>query len=292
METTYLNTFLMVCQTGSMAEAARRLSLTPAAIAQQMRVLERSLGANLLRRAGRTVVPTEAGLRLEERSRCVLRDLEGLKEWVNEVSPVKELRIGTINTALHSLLPDVLANFSAEHTAVKLFIQAGMTKPLYDAVQSNDLDAAICLHPAFSLPKTVAWELLREERMVVLAPLSLARCDPHELLRSQPLIRYDRSLGGGKQADQYLSKVGIVPEARFELGSLIAIAMMVERGLGVSLVPDIAVPLSAHFKIAKLKLPVDMEFRRFGVLWQKTSPRARLIQSLVTYAKRAAQESA
>jgi DNA-binding transcriptional LysR family regulator len=58
METEYLHSFLLVVESGSMSEAARRLNLTPAAIAQQMRTLERELGTGLLARAGRTVQPT------------------------------------------------------------------------------------------------------------------------------------------------------------------------------------------------------------------------------------------
>ena len=50
METNYLRTFVVVLESGSMSEAARRLDLTPAAVAQQMRVLERDLGVPLLRR--------------------------------------------------------------------------------------------------------------------------------------------------------------------------------------------------------------------------------------------------
>ncbi len=60
METSYLHTFMAVLESGSMSEAARSLDLSPAAVAQQMRVLEREFGLPLLRRAGRTVAPTEA----------------------------------------------------------------------------------------------------------------------------------------------------------------------------------------------------------------------------------------
>ncbi len=112
-------------------------------------------------------------------------------------------------------------------------------------------------------------------------PARLARKDPHALLRSSPLIRYDRSLGGGKQADRYLRDAGIVPQERFELSSLLAIAMMVDRGLGVSVVPDIASPLLDGQRVAKLPLPLASEPRRFGVLWQRASPRERLIRALV-----------
>jgi len=290
MDTAFLQGFLLSVDTGSMSEAARRLDLTPAAIAQQVRALERELGTPLLARAGRNVAPTEAGHRLVERARALLRDFANLKAAVNEEVTTGELRVGAINTALLSLLPDTLARFARLHPQVKVFIQSGMSMDLYEAVQRGELDAAICLHPQFALPKAAAWALLREEPLVLLVPARLARRDPHALLASEPLIRYDRSLGGGKQADRYLRRAGIVPRERFELGSLAAIAVMVDRGLGVSLVPDIASPLTHGLKLARLALPLAGESRRFGIAWQRASVRARLIRGLVESARAAVAE--
>ncbi|MGT2506117.1 LysR family transcriptional regulator [Cupriavidus basilensis] len=290
METAYLKAFALVVETGSLAEAARRLDVTPAAISQQIQVLERELGTRLLGRSGRTVAPTESGSRLAERCGPLLREVDSLKGWISQADEIRELRIGTINTALHSLLPDALARFTAEHPRVSVYIQSAMSSELYDAVKRSDLDAAVCLHPPFSMPKAIAWELLRQEPLVVLAAERDKKADPHELLRTRPLIRYDRTLGGGKQADEYLRKAGIAPsQERFELSSLLAIAMMVDRGLGVSLVPDVASPLTSALHIAKISLPSEPEPRRFGVLWQRTSPRARLIGSFLEQARLAAR---
>jgi DNA-binding transcriptional LysR family regulator len=131
------------------------------------------------------------------------------------------------------------------------------------------------------MPKTFVWELLREEPLVVIAPQRLAKRDAHDLLAHEPLIRYDRSLAGGKEAQRYLRRVGIVPNERFELSSLAAIAMMVDRGLGVSLAPDVASPMTSALRIARLSLPMESEPRRFGVLWKRASVRDRLIRGLV-----------
>ncbi|MGJ7500293.1 LysR family transcriptional regulator [Variovorax sp. ZT5P49] len=281
METAYLQSFLLVVESGSMSEAARRLDLTPGAVAQQIRALERELNAPLLARAGRTVQPTEAGHRLVQRARTLLREVSDIKALVGSEAAGGELVIGTINTAIHSLLPDILARFVKTHPGVKVYLQSGNTATLYKAMQQGELDAAVCLYPPFALAKTFDWALLREEPLVLLAPSRLARRDPHELLRTSPLIRYDRNLGGGKQADRYLRSAGIVPQERFELSSLLAIAMMVDRGLGVSIVPDIASPLLDGQRIAKIPLPLPSETRRFGVLWQRASPRLRLIHGFV-----------
>lgn len=285
MDTHFLETFLLVTEVGSMSEAARRLDVTPAAVAQQIRAIERELNAKLLVRAGRTVQPTEAGQRLATHARELMRGFAALKDQVGEQDDTGELRIGAINTALHSLLPATLARFVKLYPRVKVFILSAHSGELHEAVRRGEVDAAVCLHPPFALQKALVWEQLREEPLVVLAPSRLARARPHTLLREQPLLRYDRTLGGGKQADRYLRKHAIVPHERLELSSLLAIAMMVEQGLGVSLVPDIASPLMAPLRVAKLALPDELERRRFGILWHKTSPRHRLVNALLEQAR-------
>jgi DNA-binding transcriptional LysR family regulator len=286
VDTAYLNTFLLVADAGSMSEAARRLDLTPAAVAQQMRVLEKEMGTALIMRSGRTVAPTEAGHRLVERARGLLREFGNLKALVNDEIAGSELRIGTINTALHSLLPEVLAGLVKRFPQARVHIRSAMSAELYEAVQRSELDAAVCLHPNFTLPKTLNWEQLREEPLMVIAPQRLARRDPHDLLKSEPFIRYDRELGGGKQADRYLRKAGIAVHDRFELSSLAAIAMLVDRGLGVALVPDAATPWWPGLRVAKLPLLGSSESRRFGIVWQRASVRGRLIRGLVDEARR------
>ena len=108
----------------------------------------------------------------------------------------------------------------------------------------DEIDAAICLHPEFAVPKSMAWKLLRAEPLVVLAPSHMAHEDPLDLIRREPFVRYDRSLGGGKQADRYLRKRGIAPNERFELSSLLAIALMVLWRRRAPAVAPAAVPLT------------------------------------------------
>lgn len=281
METSYLHSFMLVVETGSMAEAARRLHITAAAVAQQMRILEKEFKTPLLARAGRTVVPTPAGHRLKQSAPTLLRDLANAHLLVNDDGASGELVIGTINTALHSLLPDILADFVKQSPNVKVFLQSAATNQLYEAVQQGDIDAAVCLYPAFSLAKTFDWTLLREEPLILLAPKHLAHRDPHDLLRTQPLIRYDRNLGGGQMVDKYLRNAGITPMERFELSSLVAIAMMVDRGLGVALVPDTALNLPDGQSVVRVNLPDATQSRRFGVMWLRSSAKLPLIQKLV-----------
>ncbi|HZT54682.1 MAG TPA: LysR family transcriptional regulator, partial [Burkholderiaceae bacterium] len=107
METNYLRNFMVVLESGSMSEAARRLDLTPAAVAQQMRVLERDFGVPLLRRAGRTVSPTEGGHRLADRARVLLAELTTMRTVVGDGEGALELTVGATNTMLNGPLPMV-----------------------------------------------------------------------------------------------------------------------------------------------------------------------------------------
>jgi len=287
VETQFLNTFVTVVDRGSMAAAARMLHITPAAVAQQIRTLERELGAPLIARAGRTVSVTEEGARILQRARDLLRGVADLRSVANESGMAGELRLGACPTALGGLVPDILARMVAKFPEINVFIKPGYSADLYGAVESGDLDAAMVLQAPFSLPKTCDWQLLREEPLVVLAPARMAGADPHQLLREEPLIRYDRHEWGGRQADEYLRKAGIVPRERFELNALNAIAVMVDRGLGVSLVPDWAKPWPEGISVVRIPLPEPSEPRRIGMVWSRSSVRLRQVNVLLDEARTA-----
>lgn len=290
MDTQFLNTFVAVVDRGSMAAAARELNITPAAVAQQIRTLERELGAMLIARVGRTVSVTEEGSRILQRARDLLRDVADMRSVANDSAVSGELRLGACPTALAGMLPDILARMVDKFPQINVFIKPGYSADLYRAVEAGDLDAAIVLQAPFSLPKTCNWQLLREEPLVVLAPESMAGRDPHELLASEPLIRYDRHQWGGRQADEYLRVAGIVPHERFELNALNAIAVMVDRGLGVSLVPDWARPWPEGLRLVRIPLPNECVPRRIGIVWSRSTVRIRLVTVLLQESQIAIRE--
>lgn len=281
MDTQFLNTFVVVADRGSMAAAARVLNITPAAVAQQIRTLERELGAPLIARAGRTVSLTEEGSRILQRARDLLRDVADMRSVANDSEVSGELRLGACPTALAGMLPDILARMVDAFPQINVYIRPGYSAELYRAVENGELDAALVLQAPYNLPKTCDWQLLREEPLVVIAPARMAGRDPHELLRSEPLIRYDRNQWGGRVADDYLRRAGIVPHERFELNGLNAIAVMVDRGLGVSLVPDWAKPWPEGLDLIRIPLPMPSEPRRIGMVWSRSTVRIRLVTVLL-----------
>lgn len=288
MDTQFLNTFVVVADRGSMAAAARVLNITPAAVAQQIRTLERELGAPLIARAGRTVSLTEEGSRILQRARDLLRDVSDMRSVANDSEVSGELRLGACPTALAGMLPDILARMVDAFPQINVYIRPGYSAELYRAVETGELDAALVLQAPYNLPKTCDWQLLREEPLVMIAPARMAGRDPHELLREEPLIRYDRTQWGGRVADDYLRRAGIVPRERFELNGLNAIAVMVDRGLGVSLVPDWARPWPEGLDLVRMPLPLPSEPRRIGMVWSRATVRIRLVTVLLQESRAAA----
>ena len=118
-----------------------------------------------------------------------------------------------------------------------------------------------------------------------MTPASLATRDAHLVLAREPFIRLDRNVYAGRLIDGYLRKAGIRPKERFELDGLELIAVMVDRGLGVSLLPDWAPPWPEGLSLRKLPLPDRSFRRRTGLLWTRTSLRVRLIQAFLEQAQ-------
>jgi DNA-binding transcriptional LysR family regulator len=286
METRFLETFLIVAQHGSLAEASRRLGITPAAVAQRMQALEDEIGVPLLTRAGRHVKPTEAGHAILEQSRRIVSDVRHLRGLAHKDLPYGELRLGAISTALTGLLPRALRHVFDTMPDVEVFLLPGTSADLYQQLLSEKIDAAIVVKPPFPILKTLDWQLLRSERLVLMCPNDLKNTPPHELLRERPFIRYDRNNWGGRLADQYLQQAGIHPREWLELDSLEAIAVMVGNGLGVSLVPDWSTPWQPTMNVSRLGLPVKSSPREVGMLFPRSSPSRRLIAVILDALKR------
>lgn len=280
METRFLETFLLVVEHGSLAEASRRLSLTPSAVAQRMQALEEEFGVALLLRSGRRVMPTEAGHAILADTRALVTEARRLRSLASCENAAGELRIGAISTALTGLLPKALTSLLAEQPSLEIFLEPGQSAELYESVNAGRIDAAILVRPPFAIQKTLEWRLLRDEALVLLAPAALQETSVEALLRSQPFLRYDRRSWGGRLADQCLSALGIAVEERAELDSLEAISVMVDAGLGVSIVPRWPRPWPAGVCVAEHALPPPVPSRQIGFLWPRSSRKARLLDLL------------
>ncbi|MGJ7531047.1 LysR family transcriptional regulator [Variovorax sp. GB1P17] len=286
MDSRFLQSFVSVVELGSIAEAARHLDMTPATIAQRVRALEADIGSQLIVRSGRTVRPTVSGTRILARARSVLRELRDLQSAASDTElPAGPLRLGAIPTGLMGIIPLILKDWVRRHPHIGIYIEPGSTTALYGRVMAGELDAAILVHPTFELPKTSNWHSLREEPLVLLTPARMKVASALATIAREPFIRYDRQVVGGKMADDYLRQLGIRPNVRVELDGIEYIAKLVAEGLGVSVLPDWAVIGAPNRELKKWPLPPPCPARTVGVLWQRSTVRAPLVEALVDIAR-------
>lgn len=280
MDTKFLESFLIVAECGSVAEAARRLNMTSAAVAQRIRALEAELDQELVSRVGRTVRPTAAGLAVQRHGPALVRAARDLRAIAAGDLPSGQLRLGATATAMTGLIPQITASLSERFRQIDYFLQPGSSVNLYHAVLSGELDAALIIEPQFPIPKAFGWSTIRREPLVLLAPEGLDVGDPHLTLESRPFIRYDRNQWGGQIVDRYLRRHSISVREWAELDALDAIAALVDRGLGVALVPDWAPPWPEGLRLQKCRME-DGELRNMGVLWANSGPRIAAIRAFV-----------
>jgi DNA-binding transcriptional LysR family regulator len=285
MDTRFLESFFMAVDNGSIAEAARRLNLTPAAVAKRIHALESEIGAALVTRSGRTIKPTEAGAAVAERARRFLADVRDFKSFAASDRPVGQLRLGTFASALSGLVPDILALMKETYPQIDIHFTLGRSGPLYRKVLDGELDAAIIAQPPFAISKSCDWQLLREEPLIVLARAPARSGKPHAILASEPFIRWDRNLWPARLVDAYLRKARIRPRELYEISGIDAIAAIVDRGLGVSLLPDWKSPWRDCPSLVRLPVPGGRSFaRRLGLVWPRASLRLRLVRAFLEQA--------
>jgi DNA-binding transcriptional LysR family regulator len=285
MDSRFLDSFLTVAEVGSIAESARRLYLTAAGVAQRIRALEQEIGATLLVRVGRSVRPTATASTILAQARIIQRDIRDLKSIAASGTLTGELRLGVTPTLLSGLVPNILSQFLVAYPQIEVRIIRNNSTELYLKVLEGQIDAAVTIPPKFVLPKTCQWALLREEPYVLVVPRAMKVRPAREVLEREPFIRLDRQTFAGQTIDLYLRRVGIRLRERFEMDGPEAIAVMIDRGLGVSILPDWPPPWPEGLKLRKISFPDRKFVRRVGLIWSRASLRSGLVTAFLRQAK-------
>ena len=266
MNTRFLATFRAVAEAGSLAAAARRLSLANASVSEHVRALERELNATLLIRRGRGLVLTNAGQAVLEAAGEVLARVEDLRHRAQSGQPSGMLRVGSISTALITVMPAALRLMAERHPRIELKVLPGTSTQLYGMLERNDLDCALVAEPFFPLPKSLGWRELRREPLVLVTPPDMPGETVEEVLARAPLIRMDREAWTGRLVNAFLKDHGLQPRELFELDAQEAVVIMVAQGLGVSLLPDWGIAAPAGRALRKMPVGDGRYDRVLGLL--------------------------
>jgi DNA-binding transcriptional LysR family regulator len=235
--------FLATIQAGSFTGAAAMLDVSQPAVAEQVRVLERTLGIELFVRAGRGVRPTAAGEAFADRAPGIMRALD---EAVRSVGDVRAVQSGTLAFGLFSTpeayrIDRFVSRFARAHPGVAIRLLGRNSSVAADRVRSGELEAALVVLPIDDAGLEMR-PFVRDEVVYVSADAAHTN-EPAtiERLTRRPLILYDAESGDRdplrRQLQERAQELGLRLVARVETETMIMALRIVADGIGDTYVP-------------------------------------------------------
>jgi LysR family transcriptional regulator, hydrogen peroxide-inducible genes activator len=245
MEVHQLRYFCAVAETGSFTRAAEREQVAQPSLSQQIMKLELELGVRLFDRLGRAVRLTDMGQVFLPRARAILGEMKAAKEEVAEKQSTVSgpVCVGVIPTIAPYFLPARIAVFSRQYPEASITVVEDVTVHLMDQLRSGLIDLAIIALPVRG-HDLESFPLLTERLFAILPKghrLARRRTLRMKELREEPflLLRDDHCFRD--TAIDVCKRARLSPQIVFESGQFSSILGMVGAGMGISIVPEMAV---------------------------------------------------
>ncbi len=274
-------------------QAAEACLVSQSTLSAAIQEIEENLGVILFDRTRRSVAPTGIGLEIAERARAVLRQAEDLVDVaIAAHDPLSgPLRLGVIPTIGPFLLPRVLPRVRDTAPDLKLYLREEQTARLVDRLEAGQLDAAVLALPV-PLADAESEDIALDPFFVVCPPghrlASLRTVSPSDMATEDLLLLEDgHCLREHALAACHLE--GARRNAAFQGTSLHTLVQMAANGLGVTLVPEMAIGLAAGLDLHVAPLAGDRPWRRIALVWRKTSGRKETFHELATLMRTALQ---
>lgn len=241
-----------VARRGSFSAAADALSYTQSAVSQQIATLEAETGVTLLERHPRGVRPTAAGQALVEHTEGILARLEAAEDELAEIAGLRggRLRMASFPTAGATLMPVAIATFRDRHPGVELTLAEGEPDEIAPRLRAGEFDIALLYEFADSTPE--GGRLAEDIKRVRLLedPMYLALPRQHPLagkaavrlqdLREEAWIQTARTSDCARYVVRSCHAAGFEPKVSFESDDYQTVQGLVAAGVGVALIPELA----------------------------------------------------
>ncbi|MDO9440156.1 MAG: LysR substrate-binding domain-containing protein [Beijerinckiaceae bacterium] len=235
-----LTYFLRVVEAGNMTAAAEQLNLAQPALGAQMRQLEKELGVELLVRHSRGVSPTEAGRRLSERAKALLRDVEDMRREVQAIGTVAKdsIVLGLAPSIMLLIGPDVLLEARNEMPEVFFSLSEERSSVLAEALERGQLDVIL----AYNIGPRAGFErqaILEEDFLLVTAP---ERAPASSSVSLAEALEMELVIGGERGVlrsivEAEAQRLSLKLRLAFEVHSINSMKSLITRGVGASIMP-------------------------------------------------------
>jgi LysR family hydrogen peroxide-inducible transcriptional activator len=286
-----LRYFEALARHGHFGRAAEACAISQPALSMQIKEMEDVLGATLIERGARQIRLTHFGEVAVVRAREILRATDELGDLARASRErlVGRLRIGVIPTIAPYLLPKVIGDLSARHPELDIHVRETVTPKLIQELGDGQLDTAIVALPVSET--TLAESPLFQENFVLVRPASEANVPlPNaDTLREMRLLLLEEGHCFRDQALSFCNLPSGPPREVLDASSLSTLVQMVSAGMGVTLIPEMAVPVetrSASVSISRFEAPEPT--RTIGMVWRKSSPLANQLTEIADVVRQCA----
>jgi LysR family hydrogen peroxide-inducible transcriptional activator len=277
-----LRAFVAVAEKQHFSSAATTLGVSQSTLSQALAALETGLGTQLLERSTRRVFLTTEGSQLLPRALAVVEALDAFTAAAaGAADPLQaSMRLGLIPTVAPYVLPTLLAGLAEQLPSLTLRVIEDQTERLLTLLREGALDAALIALPASAGPAAGVTAIGIYDEDFVLAlppehPLSGKRRVPTTALAELPLLLLDEGHCLRDQALDICQTAGVRAElANTRAASLATAVQCVSGGLGVTLIPQSAVPVeAARSRLGLAQFAAPRPGRRIGLVFRSSSGR-------------------
>ncbi|QUG74862.1 LysR family transcriptional regulator [Erwinia sp. E602] len=242
-----LRVFVAVAQQGSFSRAGQLIGLSQSAVSHSIKELEAEMGIRLLDRTTREVLLTEAGEQLASR---LERLLEELNNTLLDVRSYGQQRSGTVRVAASQtvsahLMPQCLAAGQQHYPEIKVMLRDRPQQWVLQSVRNAEVDFGIVIGPLQD--DDLECEAILEEPFLLLCrrddPLAREAAVSWQMLNQRTLVLQDYASGSRVLIDRALREQQVQAEIAQEIGHPVTLYPMVEAGIGISILPALALPL-------------------------------------------------
>lgn len=243
MELRHLHYFASVAREGQFVRAAQRLHVAQSALSQQIRMLEREVGAELLIRDRRGIRLTPAGAVLQRHATRILAAVDDARAELQQLTGLLagRLHVGAGAPTGPVRLAHALEGFRAAHPGIEVMVSDASTGELLRRLRAGELDAAIVSEVPERLDGDLDGLLIARERFVALIPPAHRLAARRRLrlaeLNREPIVTYARGTGIRAAVDAALADTGIAPAIAAETMDSSMLLDLVRHGLGIAIVP-------------------------------------------------------
>lgn len=278
-----LRYFEALARHGHFGHAAQACAISQPALSMQIKELEEALGAVLVERGPRRLRLTSFGEQAAERAREILRAVDELGDLARASGEqlVGRLRLGVIPTVAPYLLPKIVGALAEAHPALEVRVRETVTPRLIAEMGEGRLDAALVALPV-SEPSLTEVALFAENFVLVRPGADDGKPVPSPaMLREMRLLLLEEGHCFRDQALAFCKMRSAPPREVLDASSLSTLVQMVGAGIGVTLIPEMAVPVETRSaSVSVARFPAPEPSRTIGMVWRRTSPLAGQLEQI------------